>query len=75
MWVEHINSFLLAVIVCLLGFVARQMDVLTKRLEVKVDEKDCIEHRGRLAEENKGVWGAINNHSHTGLNSDSRVIR
>jgi len=70
-----IVSFMLAVIACLLGVIVRQNSKLSDKLELKVNEETCGERHGRVIKEQEGLWGAINNHSHTTLPNEARVIR
>jgi hypothetical protein len=70
-----IVSFLLGIIAVLLGVLVRQ----NSKLEIKVDQAvardDCEKQHERTAKDREGLWGALNNHSHTGLGPDARVIR
>ena len=71
----YLISFMVAMIVFLLGVIVRQNAKMGEKLDIKVNEATCLERHGNLTKEQEGFWGAINNHSHTGLPQDSRVIR
>lgn len=74
-WWGPIISFLLAVITCLMGIQVRQISCLNEKLDEKVDEQTCLERHGRILKDQEGIWGALNNHSHTKIPEDARVIR
>lgn len=71
----YLISFMVAVIACLLGVIVKQNSKVEERLDLKVNEVTCLERHGNVIKEQQCFWGAINNHSHTGLPPDSRVIR
>lgn len=83
---SHVISFLLGVISILLGVLVKQIGSLSNKLDGKINTVTCEEYRKsigaitskHLEEWSKtidGIWGAINQHSHTGIPDNSRVIR
>lgn len=70
-----IIAFFLAVIACLLGVIVKQNSLLSEKIDGKLDIETCMERHGIVRKEQEGIWGALNQHSHTGLPQDSRVIR
>ena len=83
-WVGYLITFLLSVISILLSVLVWLFKKLSDRIDGKVDNARCLERMAacgsckaipKLEIEDAELWKAFNTHSHSGLSSDSRVVR
>lgn len=66
------------------GYIIHRLNKIEDKLDVKVDEKECVERRencparngvARAADQDKDLWDALHKHTHEGIPGSGRVIR
>lgn len=68
-------SALCSVILAVLGWLGRRMTRIEEKLDGKLDKAECRDCSAEHKEQFSEVWDALAKHSHTGLETTSRVTR